>query len=166
MKKRYKILLGILGGVIIFWAGGWTQEKFNRGADLFNQPHLQEGLKRYAPTRMEWLALVLDQRNIFTDPEAWNMSVVYSHYGARLDVTLTYKYGLTDKKVKELIQGVKRKIISVAKEYGWDTWVPVQLSVERSLFEKVGNMYYPRDRAPVKTYEWAGHEEPKLIMSY
>ena len=165
MKKRYKILLGILGCVLIFLAGGWAQEKFNLGADLFNQHHLEEGLKRYAPTRMEWLALVLDKRNIFTDPEAWNMSVVYSDFGAQLSVTLTYKYGLTDKKVKELIQIVRTEIINVAKEYGWDTWVPVQLRVERSLFEKVGNMYHPRDRTPAKIYGWEGHEEPKLIMS-
>ena len=35
MKKRYKILLGILGCVLIFLAGGWAQEKFNLGARPF-----------------------------------------------------------------------------------------------------------------------------------
>ena len=66
MKKRYKILLGILGSILIFWAGGWTQEKFNLGADLFNQHHLEEGLKRYAPTRIEWLALTMNRYNIIS----------------------------------------------------------------------------------------------------
>ncbi len=34
IKKRYKILLGILRCVLIFLAGGWAQEKFNLGADI------------------------------------------------------------------------------------------------------------------------------------
>ncbi len=37
MKKRYRVLLTILGSILIFLAGGWTQEKFNHGANLFNQ---------------------------------------------------------------------------------------------------------------------------------
>ena len=110
---------------------------------LFNQHYLEEGLKRYAPTR--------------------NMQVIYSDYGRQLNVSLIHKYGLTDKKVKELIEIVRARIIDVAKAYGWDTWVPVQLWVERSLFEKVGNMYHPRDRIPLKIYWWKGHGKPELL---
>ena len=77
MKKRYKVLLGILGCVLIFLAGGWAQEKIRtimdeqiqRGADLFNQQHLEEGLKRYAPTRIEWLALKLNRFDMFPHDE-------------------------------------------------------------------------------------------------
>ncbi len=91
MIKWYKVLFMILAGVLIFWAGGWTQEKFNRGADLFNQHHLEEGLKRYAPTRMEWLALRLNA-NHNDDSSITDIHVKYYAYGGDLRVNLFYKY--------------------------------------------------------------------------
>lgn len=45
MKNGIKVLFGIIEVVLIFLAGGWAQERFNLGVDLFNQDHLEEGLK-------------------------------------------------------------------------------------------------------------------------
>lgn len=169
MIKRYKVLLGILGCVLIFLAGGWAQEKFNRGADLFNQHHLEEGLKRYAPTRMEWLALELDRYNrySFSSLKSKGFYVSYHDVGARLDVLLNYKHDLAYNKVKDAIRNVRTNILLKAQRYRWDSWVKVRLELHklpdpnRDYKSSVKEL----DKNPTEVYEWKGDEEPKLIKS-
>ena len=165
MKNGIKVLFGIIGVVLIFFSGGWAQERFNLGADLFNHDHLEEGLKRYAPTRMQWLALELERRNLFTldQMESIGFYVSYTDFGGRLNARLTYRYKLEYKKVKEAIEAVRANISIIAKEYGWDSWVRVQLTVDRSLFEKVGDFWHKRERIAPEIYEWKGKEQPKLL---
>lgn len=165
MKNGIKVLFGIIGAALIFWSGGWAQERFNFGADLFNQNHLEEGLKRYMPTRMQWLALELERRNLFTLDKMENIGfyVSYTDFYGRLDADITYRYKLEYKKVKDAIEAVRANISMIAKEYGWDSWVRVQLTVNRSLFEKVGDFWYKREGIAPEIYEWKGNEQPKLL---
>ena len=169
MKKRYKILLGILGSILIFWAGGWTQEKFNLGADLFNQHHLEEGLKRYAPTRIEWLALTMNRYNrySFSELKSNGFYTSYHDVGARLDVVLNYEHDLAYNKVKNAIRDVNTNIWVYAQKYGWDSWVKVRLELHKlsdpnrdykSSIKELG-------KNPTEIYEWKGNEKPKLIKS-
>ncbi len=160
-----KVLLGIIGAALIFFSGSWAQERFNLGVDLFNHDHLEEGLKRYAPTRMQWLALELERRNLFTldQIESFGFYVSYTDFGGRLDAHLTYQYKLEYKKVKNAIELVRTDISGIAKEYRWDSWVRVQLTVDRSPFEKIGDSWYHRELAAPEIYEWKGTEQPKLL---
>ena len=120
MKNDIKVLFGIIGAALIFLSGGWAQERFNLGVDLFNHDHLEEGLKRYAPTRMQWLALELERRNLFTldQMESIGFYVSYTDFGGRLDARLTYRYKLEYKKVKEAIEAVRTDISRMMREYG------------------------------------------------
>ena len=165
IKNGIKVLFAIIGAALIFLSGGWAQERFNLGVDLFNHDHLEEGLKRYVPTRMQWLALELERRNLFTldKMESIGFYVAYTDFGGRLDAHLTYRYKLEYKKVKDAIEAVRAKISMIAKEYGWDSWVRVQLTVNRSFFEKVGDFYHERERIAPEIYEWKGTEQPKLL---
>ena len=165
MKNGIKVLFGIIGAALIFLSGGWAQERFNLGVDLFNHDHLEEGLKRYAPTRMQWLALELERRNLFTldKMESFGFYVSYTDFYGRLDAHLTYRYKLEYKKVKEAIEAVRTDISKITREYGWDSWVRVQLIVERGSFEKVGDSWYHREPTAPEIYEWKGTEQPKLL---
>ena len=102
MKNGIKALFGIIGAALIFLSGGWAQERFNLGVDLFNHDHLEEGLKRYVPTRMQWLALELERRNLFTlgKIESIGFYVSYTDYYGQLHANLTYGYKLEIKKSK------------------------------------------------------------------
>lgn len=165
MKNGVKVLFGIIGVVLIFFSGGWAQERFNFGVDLFNQNHLEEGLKRYVPTRMQWLALELERRNLFTldKMERVGFYVYYTDYYGKLDVNLTYGYKLEYKKVKDAIELVRADISRIAWEYGWNSWIHVRLTVGRHIMEKVGDSWYNREPIPPEIYEWKGNEQPKLL---
>ena len=163
MKNGIKVLFGIIGVVLIFFSGGWAQERFNFGVDLFNQNHLEEGLKRYVPTRMQWLALELERRNLFTldRMERIGFYVSYTDNYGRLDAHLTYRYKLEYKKVKDAIEAVRADISRIAHKYGWNSWIRVQLTVGMDPFEKVGDSY--RKPTAPEIYEWKGTEQPKLL---
>ena len=163
MKNGIKVLFGIIGVVLIFFSGGWAQERFNFGVDLFNQIHLEEGLKRYVPTRMQWLALELERRNLFTldQMESIGFYVSYTDFYGRLNAHLTYRYKLEYKKVKDAIEAVRADISRMAWEYGWDSWIRVRLTVRMDPYEKVGDFYH-KPTAP-EIYEWKGTEQPKLL---
>ncbi|MDE0087177.1 MAG: hypothetical protein OXU23_15760 [Candidatus Poribacteria bacterium] len=170
MKKRYRVLLTILGSILIFLAGGWAQEKFNLGADLFNQPHLEEGLKRYAPTRMQWLALEMDRYKPSPQEKAYEIlgyKVSYLDTGGRINVRLTYKHDLEYEKVKSAITHVKVRVLMHAAKYGWDSWVKVRLELHKSPDPNLDkeSAFKEFQKNPIEIYEWKGNEKPILIKS-
>ncbi len=183
MKKRCRFCLGILGCIFIFLAGSWAQEKFNLGADLFNQNHLEEGLKRYAPTRMQWLARELNGRNVYSGERALRLlsyEVSYSAVDDYIKARVYYKQGAEYERVKSAIQVVRKHVSNRAEYYQWDSWVKVRLE-----FLKLSNMISDEmlkdadpefvlkaeaaiqvaDIEPTEIYEWKGRGEPKLIKS-
>ena len=168
MIKRYKVLLGILGGVLIFLAGGWAQEKFNLGADLFNQHHLEEGLKRYAPTRMQWLARELNRDSMFSGEEsrkAFGYAISYFDRGGDLRADLIYRHNAEYEEVKAAVTQIWRDVYSYTLGYGWNAWVKVRLELHKvpdpNLDRKSRLKVFESN--PTEVYEWKGHEKPKLI---
>ena len=69
---------------------------------------------------MQWLALELERRNLYTldKMESFGFYVSYTDYHGRLNANLTYLYNLEYKKVKDAMELVKARISMVAKEYG------------------------------------------------
>ena len=135
--------------------------------DLFNQPHLEEGLKRYAPTRMEWLALQLNMDHIREHESDFMLS--YFPFEDALGVHLNYRHNMAYNKVKRVIRfDVKSAISRKARIYGWDSWVKVHLKIwegPNPNLDVESQLKEVLDSEPSEIYEWKGREEPKLIKS-
>ncbi len=95
----------------------------------FRKPHrpLVEGDAPYTPTKLEWLVLTLNSKyNKFHS----NYAIYYEadDGGNKVLVYITYE-DLPVEKLKELNKSVQINALALARRYGWQNWVEVDVFI-------------------------------------
>ena len=92
-------------------------------------PENAQGLEKYEPNRIEWLALQLNSNFQYSErsPDNFNLYYMPGTGGNTIRVILLYYPGMTkDMRDKWLDLG-KKAISTCAESYGWDSWVEVEV---------------------------------------
>lgn len=96
---------------------------------------LTEGQQSYTPTRLQWLAVVLNSTSII-DPTIFQrgLSVEYVPDSKKDTIIMFFEHPdyLSQEQVDRLIAVLKNKVLEVAKSFGWDSWIKVEVNVNIS----------------------------------
>jgi len=95
------------------------------------------GLTPYTPTKIEWLALVVNAqlREQPSSDRLFSISIVEADYET-LTIVVRHQPTANRELVTRSIATARGVIMSTAKRYGWDTWVKIQERVELSPSKK------------------------------
>ncbi|MBA5866963.1 MAG: hypothetical protein GDA67_09760 [Nitrospira sp. CR1.3] len=95
------------------------------------------GLTPYTPTKIEWLALVVNAqlREQPSSDRLFSISIVEADYET-LTIVVRHQPTANREFVTRSIATARGVIMSTAKRYGWDTWVKIQERVELSPSKK------------------------------
>ena len=90
------------------------------------------GLEKYIPTRLEWLALQLNDLFQRDDVAQDKFSNYYAPGidGESIHVRVSYFDGVDKEIMNEWINRSKASVLTMAKLYGWSSWVKVEVDVE------------------------------------
>ena len=95
------------------------------------------GLTPYTPTKIEWLALVVNAqlREQPSSDRLFSISIVEADYET-LTIVARHQPTANRELVTRSIATARGVIMSTAKRYGWDNWVKIQERVELSPSKK------------------------------
>jgi hypothetical protein len=91
----------------------------------------QPGLKRYTPTQIEWLALIIRsglRQDVSTD-HPYSLDIIPVDHETLL-IVVRYQPTVNREMMNRTIDTAREAIRSMAKSYGWDNWVKIRESVE------------------------------------
>lgn len=89
------------------------------------------GLVPYTPTRIEWLATVLQAqlRQDITEESRFHLEIVNSDHETIL-IFVRYLPNVNREVMNTTIQTVREVTMIAAKGYGWDSWVKIREDVQ------------------------------------
>ena len=90
------------------------------------------GLEKYIPTRLEWLALQLNDLFQRDDVTQDKFSIYYAPGidGESIRVQVSY-FDDVDKEIMDMwISRSKSSVLTMAEFYGWSSWIKVEVIVE------------------------------------
>ena len=93
---------------------------------------LSEGQQPYTPTRVQWLAVILNSTNIISNPVPHKgLSVVYVSDPKRdtIKIILQHPKNLSREKVDKLIEKQKSLVIKTSESYGWNSWLKIEVEI-------------------------------------
>ena len=90
------------------------------------------GLEKYIPTRLEWLALQLNDLFRRDDIVQDRFSIYYAPGidGESIHVRVNYFDDVDKEIMNEWINRSKISVLTMAKLYGWSSWIKVEVDVE------------------------------------
>lgn len=93
-----------------------------------------QGYEKYIPTRLEWIVMLLNV-NFAIDDKRYHRFELF--YGTGKDTNTVcisvLHYGDVDKKyMNGRIKAAETIVSRVAKAYGWDSWLEVEVSVKET----------------------------------
>lgn len=97
------------------------------------------GVEKYIPSRLEWLAVVLNSFYKAGNMSSNNFKLSYSPSDDQktIQVNITYRANLDKHKLEEIRSVGRDAVIETAKVYGWDNWVEVKINEQ--LHPKINN---------------------------
>jgi hypothetical protein len=111
--------------------GACKIERDERDKSNEQQTPNRPGLTPYTPTKIEWLALVVNSQ-LRQDASAdvpFSLSVVQSDHET-LVIFVRYHPTVNREIMNRTIETAREVIKSTAKSYGWDKWVTIREQVE------------------------------------
>lgn len=98
---------------------------------LPQQSSVKPGLASYTPTRIEWLAVVINSqvRRDMSGDNSFMLSVVNSDHETLL-IFVRYLPTVNREVMNMAIDNTREVIMITARGYGWDKWVKVKERVE------------------------------------
>jgi hypothetical protein len=101
-------------------------------SSAFSQPiESKPGLERYTPTRIEWLALVLNSiiREEYTSNRLYGLTVVAGDHETIL-IFVRYSPNVNREIMNKSIDSAREVAQTIAKKYGWESWVKIRENIE------------------------------------
>ena len=96
-----------------------------------------EGLEEYTPTRLEWLAVVLNgMMPIFTPRGLDSFFIDGDDDGKTLTFVVIYKDDIPKKFLDSYIDRAKGLFQLISEKHGWDSWV--ELEIDTNVMESEG----------------------------
>ncbi len=129
MRMSLRFLIALIFA-IVYLAGpqrGAVVVSFASEQQTPNQP----GFTPYTPTKIEWLALVLNSqlRQDSNSDSLFTLSVVETDHETLL-IFVRYLPNVNREIMNSAIDTARQVIMITAKKYGWDKWVKIRESVE------------------------------------
>ena len=94
------------------------------------------GFEDYIPSRLEWLAMVLNSLHPYINIKFSNkqISVVFlpKDDGKTLVLMVRYPEGTDSKLIQEYIQTAEKYVRNLAKVHKWDSWVEIEVEHDPS----------------------------------
>lgn len=91
-----------------------------------------QGLHIYTPTRLEWLAVMLNtlfqSDNLSSD--GFTLYYIGSNDGETIRIVVRYNANVSESFMDQKIQAAKEAISSYAKGYGWESWIKTEVDIE------------------------------------
>lgn len=111
-------------------AGIWLLLFALQGVAAQGQPE-RPGLKPYVPTRIEWLALMVEStvRQPMTAESLFTLNVAYSDHET-IVILVRHMPNVNRSIMNASIDAARRVTEITAKSYGWDSWVKIREQVE------------------------------------
>jgi len=112
-------------------------ERATRESRIESQQPNRPGLTPYTPTKIEWLALVVNAQ-LRVQPSSdrlFSISIVEADY-VTLAIIVRHQTTANREIMTRGIATARGLIMSTAKRYGWDSWVKIQERVELSPSKK------------------------------
>ena len=90
-----------------------------------------QGLERYTPTRLEWMSTLLNILFQKDNIEEDRFTVYYApgSKGNSIRILVNSFSGVDKEKRDESIESAKKFVEAVASDYGWDSWVEVEINI-------------------------------------
>ena len=90
------------------------------------------GLEKYVPTRLEWLALQLNDLFRRDEIAQDKFSIYYAPGidGESIRVRVNYFDDVDKEIMNEWISRSKASVLTMAELYGWSSWIKVEVDVE------------------------------------
>ena len=87
------------------------------------------GLEKYSPSRIEWFAVLLNSFMQFIDPQ---IETVFIPENDGKTVLLHMRYGkdINAHVLEKHTERTKTYAQNMAKRYGWDSWIEINVSQE------------------------------------
>jgi hypothetical protein len=107
------------------------EERAARESRTELQAPLQPGRIPYTPTRIEWLALVLNAelREPMSAEHPYSLAIVAADHET-LAILVRHQPNVNREAMTRSLAAARTAILSRARRYGWDTWVKIQELVE------------------------------------
>ena len=91
-----------------------------------------QGLEKYIPTRLEWLALMLNCLfPVRGQGRGLDMFFTAADDGKTLNIHIRYDSNLHEGKIDQLVDSIKTVVNSVSKDYEWDSWLEVDTIIQK-----------------------------------
>lgn len=89
------------------------------------------GLEGYTPTRLEWLANMLNTlfRYEFLKDQGANLFYMAAEDGESITIVVRPGNSISKENMDETIDHAKKMVKAVAGLYGWDEWVEVKVQL-------------------------------------
>ncbi|RKU12641.1 hypothetical protein C6501_10865 [Candidatus Poribacteria bacterium] len=95
-------------------------------------PDKAPGLEKHTPTRLDWLAVILNAQfgydNVASD--RFTLSYLPGVDGKSLSVIVKHFADADKKRMEERIDLAKKAVSAVSEMYDWDSWLEVKVDVE------------------------------------
>jgi hypothetical protein len=109
-----KILAAILVGVTIVLCAA--------------QSNVKEGDKEYTPTRLEWLATMLNARTKRYNV-GFEIQFIEKHKKDTIEIACLYiprHIGFSRKLMNKQVAAERKTVEGFSKQYGWDSWLKIR----------------------------------------
>ena len=90
-----------------------------------------EGQQSYVPTRLEWLALLLNVHNPRTLEPQIHVNFIADNSANAILVTIAHDPNVDRKILRATVDMCKRVVLEIAEGHGWLSWLNVKVQIER-----------------------------------
>ena len=99
-------------------------------------PEKAPGLKKYTPTRLDWLTVMLNAQfgydNALSD--RFTLSYLPGRDGKTVNVIVKHFADVDKQHMDDRINLAKRAVSAVSEMYDWNTWLEVKVDIEELQF--------------------------------
>ena len=91
-----------------------------------------QGLHIYTPTRLEWLAVMLNTLFQYDNLSSDGFALYYIglNDGETIRIVVRYNANVNENLMDQKILVAKEAILRYAKVYGWESWIKTEVDIE------------------------------------
>ena len=96
---------------------------------MSEQSEKPRGQKKYTPTCLEWLTVMLNSTFHFYDIERDGFDLVYlpAEDGESIQMIVSHYANVDKRRMSKAVESGQRIALSLAESYEWDSWVNVEV---------------------------------------
>ena len=112
--KRVFFFIFVLAGMLLFCHNAYSE----------SSTKTSDGMKPYIPTRLEWLAVVLNSENRTDITDISGFSLTFVPYGENT-IMIFVTYTLHTEAMNLAVEGAHKIIDLETKRRGWNSWIKI-----------------------------------------